>query len=72
MSALGGDASVMDHPPTSPPMPAEYYRRHASRVRQLAGDVTTAAIREQLLGVAQEYDRLAVQVESTAREAASV
>ena len=45
-------------------MPAEYYRRHAARVRQLASDVTTAGIREQLLGVAEQYDRLAERVEA--------
>jgi hypothetical protein len=63
--------SGMDYPPTNPPMPAEYYRGHALRVRQLAGDATTAAIKEHLLGVAEQYDRLAEQVEIAARETAA-
>jgi hypothetical protein len=57
----------MDAPPTTPPLPAEYYRDHAARVRQLARDATTAGIREHLDQVALQYDRLAERVESAPR-----
>jgi hypothetical protein len=43
----------------SSPMPAEYYRRQAARVRTLAHDATTLAIREHLTDVARQYDELA-------------
>jgi hypothetical protein len=42
-----------------PPMPAEYYRRQASRVRGLAHDATTLAIREHSADVARQYEKLA-------------
>lgn len=54
----------MDLPPATPPLPAEYYRRHAARVRQLASDATTVAIKEHLREVALEYERLAERVDS--------
>jgi hypothetical protein len=54
----------MDHPPTTPPLPADYYRRHAARVRKLASEATTPAIKEHLREVAQEYERLADRVDS--------
>ena len=38
----------MEHPQTNPPLPAEYYRRHAARVRQLASEATTPALKEHL------------------------
>jgi hypothetical protein len=50
--------------PSTPPLPAEYYRRHVARVRQLAGEATTQAIREQLLDVAAQYERLAERVDA--------
>ena len=52
----------MDYPTATPPLPADYYRRHAARVRQLASDATTPAIKEHLRSVALEYDRLAERV----------
>ncbi|MGE5270781.1 MAG: hypothetical protein ACM3JG_14035 [Thiohalocapsa sp.] len=55
----------MDYLPARPPLPADYYRRHAARIKQLASDATTAAIREHLQGVAREYERLAERVEAT-------
>lgn len=55
----------MDDPQTRPPLPAEYYRRHAARVRLLADEATTAALKEHLRGIAVEYERLAERVEST-------
>lgn len=57
----------MDQPPTMPSLPAEYYRHHAARVRQLASQAMTAGIREHLDDVALEYDRLAERVENTPR-----
>jgi hypothetical protein len=53
----------MEHPPTTPPLPADYYRRHAARVRKLASEATTLAIKEHLREVALEYERLAERVD---------
>ena len=50
---------------TMPPLPADYYRRHAARVRQLASDATTQAVKDHLRGVAVEYERLAELVDAT-------
>src|ERR1041385_6280498 len=58
-------ATLMDHPPTTPPLPADYYRRHAARVRKLASEATTVAIKEHLSEVALEYERLADRVDSS-------
>jgi histone H3/H4 len=55
----------MEHPPTSPPLPADYYRRHAARVSKLAEEATTAAIKEHLREVAREYERLAERADNT-------
>jgi len=52
-------------PVAPPPLPADYYRRQALRVRQLASDATTAAIKEHLQGIAREYDCLADRVEAS-------
>jgi hypothetical protein len=46
-----------------PPLPADYYRRQATRVRQLASDATTAAVKDHLNEVAMEYERLAERVD---------
>jgi hypothetical protein len=56
----------MDPPQSHPVMPADYYRRHAARVRQLAGDATTPAVKGHLLDVAVEYERLAERVDTAA------
>ncbi len=53
----------MDHPPVTPPMPADYYRRHAARVRRLASEATTPAVKEHLQDVATQYENLAEHVE---------
>jgi hypothetical protein len=45
-------------------MPADYYRRHAARVRQLAKEATTPAIKGQLQETAREYERLAERVDN--------
>jgi hypothetical protein len=52
----------MEHPPATPTLPADYYRRHAARVRKLASEATTLAIKEHLREVALEYERLAERV----------
>ena len=60
---------VAYYPPSSPyydPRTADYYRRHAARVRKLASETTTPAIREHLREVALEYERLAERVDSGA------
>ena len=49
----------MDHTPHTPTLPADYYRRHAARVRNLACEATTLAIKEHLQEVAVEYEKLA-------------
>lgn len=55
----------MSEPPQIiPAMPVDYYRRHAARVRQLAREATTPAIKEHLRGVADQYDRLADRVQT--------
>ena len=59
MQAFGSEQEL-----TPPPLPAEYYRRHAARVRQLASEATTAAVKEHLREVALEYERLAERVDN--------
>jgi hypothetical protein len=54
----------MNHLPTKPPLPAEYYRRHAERVRRLASEATTAVVRKRLQEVALEYEQLAERVDN--------
>ena len=56
---------AMEYSSTIPTRPAEYYRRHAARVRQLASEATTAAVKERLREVALEYERLAARVDSS-------
>ena len=55
----------MEHPSGHPPLPADYYRRHAARVRALARDATTPAVKQHLHEVAAEYERLAERVEES-------
>jgi hypothetical protein len=54
----------MDYLSNTPAMPAEYYRRQAARVRRLADEATTPAIKGQLRQTAREYERLAERVAS--------
>jgi hypothetical protein len=61
------DIAVMEHPQLRPPLPAEYYRRHAARVRQLASEATTSAVKEHLQDVAGQYERLAERVDVSGR-----
>ena len=55
----------MEHPTNPSPLPADYYRRHAARVRALARDATTPAIKKHLEGVALGYERLADRVDES-------
>jgi hypothetical protein len=54
-------------PPPFPPMPREYYHRQAERVRKLAQEATSPAIRDQLAGVAREYEHLAEEAKADYR-----
>jgi hypothetical protein len=47
-----------------PPMPGDYYRRQADRVRSLAHNATTPAIRQHLTDVALQYEKLAEGAEA--------
>jgi len=51
-------------PPPFPPMPSDYYRRHAERVRSLSQVATTLALREHLADVALQYEHLAEEAEA--------
>ncbi|MGD9616059.1 MAG: hypothetical protein AB7H90_11225 [Alphaproteobacteria bacterium] len=53
----------MEHSTSSSPLPADYYRRHAARVRALARDATTPAIKKHLEGVALDCERLAARLD---------
>jgi len=53
---------------TIPPMSREYYRRQAARVRNLAQDATTDAVRAHLAEVALQYEKLAEGAEAGRRE----
>jgi hypothetical protein len=48
-----------DHPPATPSMPADYYRRHAARLRRLADEATTPAVKAQLHESIRKFERLA-------------
>lgn len=54
----------MNYPSSPPPLPAEYCRRHAARVRQLASEATTTAVKEHLREVALQYERLAERADT--------
>jgi hypothetical protein len=51
----------------APSLAADYYRRHAARVRDLAAGTTTPGIREHLEDVARQYDVLAEQATEAER-----
>jgi hypothetical protein len=53
-----------------PPLPADYYRKHAARVRELAADATTPALKAHLREVARQYDRLAERADEAQRTGA--
>jgi hypothetical protein len=48
----------------SAPLKAEHYREEAARLRQTAKHITDERIREQVLDLAAQYDRLAADLES--------
>ena len=54
-------------PVHTPALPADYYRKHAARVRGLAADATIRDIKEHLQEVALQYERLAERAEDSAR-----
>jgi hypothetical protein len=56
----------MEYPTDPFPLPADYCRRHAARVRALARDATTPAVKRHLEGIALDYERLADRVDDTA------
>jgi len=49
----------MEHPTGPSPLPADHFRRNAARVRALARDATTPAIKKHLEEVALDYERIA-------------
>lgn len=49
----------MEHPTGSSLLPADYFRQHAARVRTLARDATTPAIKKRLEDAALDYERMA-------------
>jgi hypothetical protein len=62
----------MESPPSTPPLPADYYRKHAARVRGLAADATTPALKDHLHDVARQYDVLADRADEVARVGANL
>ena len=54
------------------PLLADYYRKHAARVRNLAAGTTTPALKDHLHDVARQYDVLADRADEVARMVANV
>jgi len=57
----------MEPRPSTALLSADYYRKQAARVRQLAADATTPAIKEHLHEVACQCERLAERAEEATR-----
>ena len=57
----------MGVPAAVPSLAADYYRKHAARVRDLAAGTTTPALKEHLYDVARQYDALADRADDVAR-----
>jgi hypothetical protein len=53
----------------TPPLPGDYYRRHAARVRMLASEATTHAVKQHLSEIVLQYERLAERVDATGLDA---
>src|SRR4051812_16715457 len=53
------DRTDMEYPSGHSRLPVDYFRRHAARVRALARDATTPAVKQHLHEVALAYERLA-------------
>jgi hypothetical protein len=51
--------ATMGYSSVAPPLPAEYYRRHAGRVRELAVEAATGVVKEHLREVALQQELLA-------------
>jgi hypothetical protein len=49
----------VEYPTDSSPLPVASFRRHAARVRALARDATTPAIKRRLEALARDYERIA-------------
>jgi hypothetical protein len=60
----------MDGLTPTPKMPADYYSREAARLRRLAGEATTPAVKQHLRKQAAEFDRLAGRLEDVREEIA--
>jgi hypothetical protein len=60
------DALLMAWGGEIPPHPAAYYRRQATRARQIAESVTTRAMKARLLDEAAHYDELAEKADCVA------
>ncbi len=60
----------MEWPSSTPSLPADYYRKHAAGVQELAAAATTPALKEQLLEVARQYDGLAERADEAAHTGA--
>jgi hypothetical protein len=54
-------------PASTPSLPADYYRNHAARVRELAAETTTPALKEHLHDIARQYDGLAERADEAGR-----
>jgi hypothetical protein len=57
----------VEPPQPTPSLPADYYRKHAARVRALAAETTTPEIKEHFLEVARQYDNLAASADEADR-----
>ena len=55
-----------------PSHPAAYYRRQATRARQVAEGVTTGAMKARLLDEAAHYDQLAADADQVAEGVAGL
>jgi hypothetical protein len=62
----------MDPASAVPSLAADYYRKLAARVRELAAGTTTPALKEHLYDVARQYDALADRADEFARIGANL
>jgi hypothetical protein len=62
----------MGLPSAAPSLAADYYRKHAARVRELAAGTMTPALQEHLHDVARQYDALADRADEVARIGANL
>jgi len=57
----------MEWAPSTPSLPADYYRKRAARLRKLAAVATTPALKDHLHKAARQYDGLAERADEAAR-----